>query len=315
MNFTVATLNLGGRAFPSDDAIGDFLDLNSAPAFLCVALQEAPIESLDAITKYLSTLGYVMLTHDSININRNILFVEQQAVERVSNVIVLNVATLNGGIGSRNKGGVMIRFQFDHFKVAFVGCHLAAHRKYVQERNADATEIIDMITRSETDHGDLDFVCVYGDLNYRLSFFDDSILLALKTVSDNEVTERELTKQADHTPLEWTTVHDQYLENQNFRGLSQHCQLRQILSNNALPWAGFQEFQDGIDFPPTFKWVPNSSFEPLRLPAFCDRIVFKHAGKSSFEVIQHTYDSPRKVTFSDHRPVVATFSLLVSPSQ
>ena len=73
----------------------------------------------------------------------------------------------------------------------------------------------------------------------------------------------------------------------------------------------FQGFSEGkIAHKPTFKYDPGSdtfdSSSKQRIPAFCDRILFKGRG-----LAQEAYTSIQGVRHSDHRPVWSTFELEV----
>lgn len=69
---------------------------------------------------------------------------------------------------------------------------------------------------------------------------------------------------------------------------------------------GFEE--GGINFRPTFKFDPHSTrydtSAKARVPAWCDRIMFKPQG-----VTLNKYDAIFAVHHSDHRPVFATFTV------
>ena len=69
-----------------------------------------------------------------------------------------------------------------------------------------------------------------------------------------------------------------------------------------------------IYFPPTYKFQKNSNAYQLdgkkyRIPGWTDRILFKNKDEDSMELMK--YDSLRKVTFSDHRPVIAQFKVQI----
>jgi len=65
-----------------------------------------------------------------------------------------------------------------------------------------------------------------------------------------------------------------------------------------------------IKFPPTYKFDKRSNIydtsKKQRVPSWCDRILWKKTER----VILQSYDSVPDVTFSDHRPVLATFEVV-----
>ncbi|KAG1671878.1 hypothetical protein FOA52_003445 [Chlamydomonas sp. UWO 241] len=80
---------------------------------------------------------------------------------------------------------------------------------------------------------------------------------------------------------------------------------------------GFHELP--LDFPPTFKHVMGSAsdeYNPKRTPSWTDRVLFMcnvHAGYCALRPLYYT--SLRKFKDSDHKPVVAGFELMLTPSK
>lgn len=78
-------------------------------------------------------------------------------------------------------------------------------------------------------------------------------------------------------------------------------QLLSLLKHESV-LAGFQE--EKIDFPPTYKFKPNTSFyNSKRSPSWCDRILFKGDWRC------HSYRCVEKSLCSDHKPVTATLEI------
>lgn len=77
---------------------------------------------------------------------------------------------------------------------------------------------------------------------------------------------------------------------------------------------GFQESE--ITFAPTFKLYPNSAaYNTARTPSYTDRILWRQMPQQSRVRCKSTaYESLASVDMSDHRPVTATFNLLVLPA-
>lgn len=65
----------------------------------------------------------------------------------------------------------------------------------------------------------------------------------------------------------------------------------------------FNEYQEGqIGFAPTYKFKDGVTYDRLRVPSWCDRILWK----SKF-VFQTLYDSVPTICLSDHKPVFGYF--------
>lgn len=66
-----------------------------------------------------------------------------------------------------------------------------------------------------------------------------------------------------------------------------------------------------IDFAPTYKYDRRSqnydSSKKQRVPAWCDRILWKQRGNEDARLEQRLLRCVQDCTFSDHRPVLAYF--------
>lgn len=78
----------------------------------------------------------------------------------------------------------------------------------------------------------------------------------------------------------------------------------------------FEEFEEaGILFQPTYKYAPGMTvFETragkkLRVPAWCDRVLWRASDVMSGAVSLHKYVSIQHMCASDHKPVAAAFSV------
>ncbi|KAE8348768.1 SacI homology domain-containing protein [Aspergillus coremiiformis] len=175
-----------------------------------------------------------------------------------------------------NKGGCAIRFEYSNTRICFVTAHLAAGFANYDERNRDYETINHGLqfqrNRSIEDH---DAIVWLGDFNYRIGL-------------DNQFV-RELVVQNDY----------QKLYNNDQLNL-------QMLAGRAFPF-----YAEGlITFPPTYKYDINSdtydTSEKARIPAWCDRILWRGS------CLRQTDYSTANLRFSDHRPVWATFSCLIT---
>jgi len=213
------------------------------------------------------------------------------------------VATGIGGIVG-NKGGVVVGLKLFDTRLAFVSSHLAAHQYQTFRRNVDVQKLIlgTQVGAAGISIGNF-FHHVFwaGDLNYRLNVAGRSVASTKSGDKDNTVSEEEM---------------------QVVLGKIQAGNLSDLLARDQLlcergmgrVFAGFEE--GAIRFPPTFKFETADSYHAKRLPAWCDRVLWKSneafAGRASLL----TYDSVPSVCTSDHKPVVASFAvtpLLLGP--
>ncbi|XP_065185036.1 inositol polyphosphate 5-phosphatase OCRL-like [Sycon ciliatum] len=210
-----------------------------------------------------------------------VVFVRQDMRELIHNVDAQTVGTgLMRKMG--NKGGVSIRATFSMTPLCFVCSHLAAHQEEVERRNEDYHEILSRTTFDDgTGIADNDVILWVGDMNYRLissSRVDDSAVRSI-AVSD----------------------------------FSQLLDMDQ-LAREQLCGRTFQGFQEGpIVFPPSYKYDPGTdqfdSSEKWRMPAWCDRVLFRGEG---VEVAK--YRSHMELKTSDHKPVSALLRVPVKVS-
>lgn len=125
-----------------------------------------------------------------------------------------------------------------------------------------------------------------GDLNYRVDF--DGV-------------------EHDKSPKQETfDKFVQDIKKQNYDKLLQNCQLKTSMhKRNA--FVGFHEGK--ISFPPTFKVerTKGIKYQNQRLPAWCDRILFK--SEDGYDLKYKHYNCDSNVGVSDHKPVFCRFFL------
>ncbi|KAF3330345.1 type I inositol 1,4,5-trisphosphate 5-phosphatase 2 isoform X2 [Carex littledalei] len=215
------------------------------------------------------------------------VWVCQRLRRHVNNLEVVPVGVgLMGYMG--NKGSVSISMSLFQTRLCFVTSHLTSGHKdgSQQRRNSDVYEILQRTHFSsllDLEEPQLipshDRIFWFGDLNYRLEMPDSLVRDQIST-------------------RKW----DQLLEFDQLR--------KELTSGNT-----FDGWKEGkIDFPPTYKFEPNSDTyvgevpregEKRRTPAWCDRILWLGNG-----IRQLSYWSS-DLKLSDHRPVSALFSVEV----
>ncbi|KAI9470767.1 MAG: Endonuclease/exonuclease/phosphatase [Benjaminiella poitrasii] len=238
--------------------------------------------------------SYTVIKTDQLVGLFSCVFVRTTDLDRVFNIDSTSVKTglkvMNKSIHG-NKGGIAIRFVYDHSSLCFVNCHLAAGQSHVPQRNADAEGILHSASFPRHDYADVfthggdgsmimdhEFCFLSGDLNYRIKMSRNDVLKIL-TNSDKLAAWEELQKE------------DQLLQ--------------QKQTNPLFKLLTFEEAP--IHFDPTYKYDPGTDFydrsEKKRVPAWCDRVLFK--GREITNLYYRRYEA----RCSDHRPISAGFSI------
>uniref|UniRef100_A0A0E0NEV3 Inositol polyphosphate-related phosphatase domain-containing protein n=1 Tax=Oryza rufipogon TaxID=4529 RepID=A0A0E0NEV3_ORYRU len=216
-----------------------------------------------------------------------------------------------------NKGAVGLRMRIHDRSICFVNCHFAAHMEAVSRRNEDFDHVFRTMTFATPSSGimttsvssstgqllrgangsrmpelsDTDMIVFLGDFNYRLYdiSYDDAMGLVSRRCFD------------------WLKNNDQ---------------LRAEMRSGRV----FQGLREGdFKFPPTYKFEKHTaglsgydSSEKRRIPAWCDRILYRDSRVSSGNECSldcpvvssiSLYDSCMEATDSDHKPIKSVFNL------
>ncbi|SCU89008.1 LADA_0E13190g1_1 [Lachancea dasiensis] len=205
-----------------------------------------------------------------------LLFISESEYSKVKHLEGDVKKTGFGGMSS-NKGAVAVRFTYSTTKFCMLVSHLAAGLENVEQRHHDYKTIVKNIRfAGDLSIKDHDVIIWMGDFNYRISLPNDEVRLAVRNAEFGKLFEK-----------------DQLNE--------------QMIAGESFPYYNEME----INFPPTYKFDPGTktydTSEKLRIPAWTDRILSR--GES---LRQTSYGSADNIIFSDHRPVYATFSSLVT---
>jgi endonuclease/exonuclease/phosphatase family metal-dependent hydrolase len=240
---------------------------------------------------------YILVAKHHLMEIKLLVFVHKKHRRRIGNVSVMSEAT---GIGNvvGNKGAVAVKMELDGTSICFVSSHLGAHEgsKYLQNRNENVTEIMRSLEKSSWT-GNIPSIHQFchivwmGDLNYRLDL-QRTIPKATAWSFDEK----------------WTHIND-LTDKADYSSLLQSDELRCEMEKRSV----FANWSEGeINFKPTFKvkrGQPVTTYQHLRLPAYCDRILWRSLPmhKKSLSLIK--YAAMESYTTSDHKPVYAVFHL------
>ncbi|CDW90862.1 domain and endonuclease exonuclease phosphatase family protein [Stylonychia lemnae] len=219
------------------------------------------------------------------------LFVKRKLLEhnRIKDLMATKIKTGLGG-SAGNKGAVIVRFKLDDTNMMFLNCHLMSGKGKGSKRTDEINFIFDNAFKTESKSRRLgfehhDMVFLFGDLNYRIAATNDLVRPAVKKL--------------------------------DYRFLKANDELMQAFElyrhSKDMQYRFYRDFIEGnIDFPPTYKFDKKSneydSSKKQRVPAWCDRILWKRNSKVNQQILKSIQD----ILFSDHRPVFAQFEIYSS---
>lgn len=295
----ICTWNLGGRKPPTDEEmLLPWLAADTRPDVIVVALQEiVKLSALNALPgSNTSTVGqwnevlnlalqlapdpYLLVKTEDMFGCLILLFAKASIASNITKIEGDKIKTgFKGKLG--NKGSVMVRFNIFDTSVCIWNCHLASGNDQVASRCSQLEDIErrgfqqDVVGKPKTyTVNEHNVKILTGDLNFRiaLSNFDVRRLSA---------------------------------EN-NLQVLLQHDQLLMVKPRHPL-LSRYSEPE--IKFLPTYKYDLNThdydSSRKQRTPSWCDRILY-----SGSQITPLQYNRV-ELTYSDHRPVFATFEVSV----
>ncbi|XP_030527790.1 type I inositol polyphosphate 5-phosphatase 12 isoform X2 [Rhodamnia argentea] len=237
----------------------------------------------------------------------------------------VDVAAVACGFGRAigNKGGVGLRIRVYDRIICFVNCHLAAHLEAVNRRNADFDHIYRTMAFSRS----------YNVLTAAAAGVSSSAQMprSMSSTSHNSDEGRPDLSEADMVVflgdfnyrlfgITYDEARD-FVSQRSFDWLREKDQLREEMKAGKV----FQGMREAIiKFPPTYKFERHQaglggydSGEKKRIPAWCDRILYRDNRSSSesecslecpivTSILQ--YEACMDVTDSDHKPVRCKYS-------
>ncbi|XP_004550065.3 inositol polyphosphate 5-phosphatase K isoform X3 [Maylandia zebra] len=320
----IVTWNVA-TAEPSEDATSLLqLDAQPPPDLYVIGLQEVnatPVRFITDLisedswshvfTNSLAPRGFVKVTSVRMQGLLLLLFAKQIHLPYIRNIQTTYTRTGVFGYWG-NKGGVSVRFSFYGHMICFLNCHLAAHMNNALQRVDEFEYILetqDFDIYDTPQIRDHKVVFWFGDLNFRIA--DHGLHFLRSSINSGRLN------------LLW--------------GKDQLIMMKK-------KEAFLQEFEEGpLNFKPTYKFDRNSDTYDTstpktwlglngkkRKPAWTDRILWRikpkplpseeddeKASTSTDEeqdeypvlVTQDKYTSDMSYGVSDHKPVIATFSL------
>jgi len=240
-----------------------------------------------------SDCPYVMIHSESLVGLLSVVFVKSEMKASMKDVALTTVKRgLNGIYG--NKGAIVARFVIDDSSVCFINVHLAAGQTQKTARNVDLAAILE------------DKAVFPQSLNNPLAYInggDGSAILDHETVFLSGDLNYRIDQRRDNV-ISSVNVGD-------FDFLLEHDQLRkEMRTNSTFRLKTFIEAP--ITFAPTYKYTPHSKeydmSEKKRIPAWCDRVLYRCRDHSRIECLNYKRYEP---TVSDHRPISASFRLTI----
>ncbi|XP_065570794.1 phosphatidylinositol 4,5-bisphosphate 5-phosphatase A-like isoform X2 [Artemia franciscana] len=243
-------------------------------------------EWTNAVRDVLGDYGYVKIkTNRLVGIVLSV-YVRREALLRYEDIDAYVTRTGFGGLWG-NKGSVSVRLSISGVSAVFITSHLAALDGFYEDRINDYHLTVNSQKFKYSKTSTIfqhDYTFWFGDFNFRL---EPGTLDTQKII--------DLVK---HKELSTAFEHDE---------LSKAMKTGQA-------FALMTEMEP--HFPPTYKYrVGSNEYDLKRRPAWTDRILFRVAPweveGQKLSLKQHSYRALKNYTQSDHKPVVASFSVAV----
>lgn len=229
-----------------------------------------------------------------------------------------------------NKGAVWTILTIDDgTRLCFINSHLAAHdgEKFREQRIRDVRDIMKGISKNECLPfiNCFDHVFWFGDLNYRL---DIPKFVGISNRNNNKWNDNDIKEYVKQMLGSTDFVNINNIKRKRRLDVGLMDELNH-LKEKGLVFNGFQE--GPLLFSPTFKvnrrdcvdnneiglkidsegWLGTEEYQMERIPAYCDRILWKSKSVYSAHVQQREYKSVPEICTSDHKPVYGIFDIVM----
>ena len=291
INVKVYTWNLAGLKPPKGINVSDWIGPidREKPVFLAFGLQEVvkltPMNSLNLTGNfgvYREWNSFLLDAIDAQNGGYSLvkttcmvgcyvaLFARNDCLHAISEVETGEIGT---GFGSLlgNKGAVGVKLRYRGHSFCFINAHLPSGQSNIANRTETAQKVLfNLFSQQEKSILDLEFVYLFGDLNFRIELPKERVFSLLMTVG--------------------------------VETLFKYDQLRVVRMAGNSVFSYFAEAE--VTFLPTYKFhLREEMHDASRTPAWTDRILYYGCG---IEPLSYRRSN---VAYSDHRPVSLTTAL------
>ncbi|CAH0751323.1 unnamed protein product [Diatraea saccharalis] len=245
-----------------------------------------------SFNKILCRQGFVIAKSTRLQGLVLLVYTQMKHVMHLRDIEAQYTKTGLGGMWG-NKGAVSIRFNIYGCSVCLVNCHLTAHEHLLADRINDYNTIIKQHVYHVGETTNIlyhDYVFWIGDLNFRTDH-----------PQDDSPTSEQIVETLNK------------VEKDKYTSLLKHDQLLAVMDTGE----AFSEFvEPEIRFPPTYKFsVGGDEYDVKRKPSWTDRILYKVITNNYENVTLRadllSYNHMPHYTVSDHKPVVAMYSIKI----
>ncbi|XP_021944283.2 inositol polyphosphate 5-phosphatase E-like [Folsomia candida] len=287
----ICTWNMGSLPFPSDNQLKRIFKHDGIDIHI-IAIQESWPSPDESELLFQTSLGpgFVLFHSVTFGTLHLCIFLRRELVWYTCEPVDVS-HTVRSGRLFKTKGAVGIGFGLFGTNILIINAHLSAGEESSREIQR-MEELNRILVAHEINKNRYDTVYLAGDLNFRIS-----------GLGREKIVEE--------------------LKNNNLQNILMEDQLNKLLINSSLPdtssLKGFSEAA-AITFRPTYKYdIGTDNFDSSakkRAPAYTDRIIYKcFSEKSGFPVPSQClkYEAVTELKVSDHRPVIAMFSIKLKP--
>ncbi|MFH4976216.1 hypothetical protein AB6A40_002925 [Gnathostoma spinigerum] len=230
----------------------------------------------------LSSFGFTLLSKSSLASNLLLVFIRLDLMRIVDRIDSRYSKSTFGGL-TGHKGSTAIRILLkNNSSLVFISSHLVPHAEGYEARCSQYRD--SRLCCFEDEESLFTFnssVIWLGDMNWRIDGLSFSELMQKLELAEHSCGIDEI--------------------------LDRYDQLRRAQRDHK----AFEDFSEApVCFPPTYRLlVGTSEFDAVRVPSWCDRILFKGSSLCCKD-----YRSNRRIFISDHFPVSAQFTCTIQPA-